>query len=153
MLIEVRITLFYTWVRSWQFPLLFGGVGWEKHRTRGWMQTPSDLCVHLDVDIQSHWKVKMLRWLPFCGLLSFLCLCIFILCLRASSLALPLGCTLPLLPWPVASWASSSSSCLLLWSRHSQCLLPGPSCRLPLLLHLGRSLSHPRAHWAANVAN
>ena len=109
--------------------------------TRGRMQTPSDLCVHLHVDIQSHWKVKMLRWLPFCGLLSFTCLCIFLFCPQASSLVLPLGCILPFLPWPVASSASSSSSCLPLWNHHTQRLLPGQICGLSPLLSLERFLS------------
>lgn len=36
-----------------------------------------DLCDHLDVDMQSHWKVKMLTWLSFCGFLSFFRLCVF----------------------------------------------------------------------------
>lgn len=93
-----------------------------------------DLCVHLDVDVQSHWKVKVLTWLSFCGFLSFFRLCVFFpFCWQASFLALPLGRTLSLLPWPVAGSASSSSSRLPLWSHHSQHLLSGQSLLSPLL--------------------
>ena len=111
---------------------------------------PSGVCVYVYVcvcvwmcvvGIQGRWQVKMLRWLLSCEFLPFICVCIFPSCCQASTLALPLGCSSSLLPWPGLPLPPHLHR-FLLEAITVSCLLSSQSCRISPLVCRGRCLSH-----------